>query len=569
MHDDSQNQYPNLRQLIGESFNHNELVVMCFDLSVSERRLRRDTDELLIVDLIQACADAGRLSDLIAYCRNKRPHLAWPNANDVAIPASFDPDGPQFPLIHIPPANPTFTGRTDLLDAIQAEFQNQQSAIAITQAIAGLGGVGKTQLALAYAHSHRDSYDLIWWLNAENEPALAEALVALGRALALPVDPMDRPSALRAVLTWISSTDKRWLLVYDNVDSLTPRALRPLLPSGLGHLLITSRNPNWRSMATVLDVKVFTPDEAVTFLHNRLGIVHSSAADASWAALAGELDYLPLALEHAAAYMEARGKTASEYLALFQQRRQSLWARIEPPDAYHATITTTWDMGFAHAEQTPGAAGLLSLCCFLAPDNIPLATLQARADEMWLDDALTALMRYSLLTKQDGMITIHRLVQAVVRDQIGEELEKEWVKTAVEFMNRVFPFKHDDLSTWALSSDLLPHMLAVADSAIKNNLFNMDTAYLCNQIGVFFNIKGEYRSSFIYLERALSIHEQVLGSDHPTIASSLNNLGDLLQTMGQLAEARPYYERGLAIREQVLGSDHSNTADSLNIYSLE
>jgi hypothetical protein len=167
--------------------------------------------------------------------------------------------------------------------------------------------------------------------------------------------------------------------------------------------------------------------------------------------LAQELGYLPLALEQAAAYIDQNQASAADYLRLFQTRRRELWANTEPPDDYHATIATTWDIGFAEARQTPGAADLLHLCCFLAPAEIPLDLLVDHAetlpdelaailaDPLARNAALTALERYALLTRSDGLLTIHRLVQTVARDQLEEEEAKAWVEAAVSLLGNGCP----------------------------------------------------------------------------------------------------------------------------------
>ena len=343
---------------------------------------------------------------------------------------------PKFPMSNLPPYNPNFVGREELLTTIHDTFQQGDGSVAITQAIAGLGGVGKTQLARAYAHRHKADYDLIWQLSADEPAALDEALRQLGTVLHLPIQTADAPTARQMVLGWLNGRHQRWLLLYDNADKLPARDLQPYLPSGGGHVLITSRQPNW-AKAQVLKVDVFAPAEAAAFWAQRMEDgdepVDSHIAT-SRETLAEALGYLPLALEHAAAYMTVRSKNAADYLALFQERREALWARTTPPDDYHATITTTWEMAFAHAKSTPGAADLLNLCCFFAPDDIPLSMIQTHVkelpdalaavvqDELMLGDALVALQTYSLLTQQNGMLAVHRMVQTVARDQMPLEL---------------------------------------------------------------------------------------------------------------------------------------------------
>ncbi|MFQ5400533.1 MAG: hypothetical protein ACE5E7_13165, partial [Anaerolineae bacterium] len=349
-----------------------------------------------------------------------------------------------FPLIHLPPANPNFTGREKELTAIENALHHDENTLAITQAITGLGGVGKTQLALAYAHAHRDDYALIWQLRADEAATLDGDLRQLGAALNLPLADKDAATARAMTLARLNGMDEKWLLIYDNADALAPRELRPYLPGGRGHRLITTRRARWQGAQT-LRLGVFSVDEAMDFWQRRLAqrFVKSAGFDKSWADLAAELGRLPLALEQAAAYMVARGKTASDYLRLYRQQRAALWDRQPPPEDYEKTVTTTWEMAFEYARQTPGAAALLNLCCFLAPEEIPLEVIITHAgalpedlaavlaDELARDDAVAALTTYSLMTQADGKLSLHRLVAAVARERMGAERATMWAEAAV------------------------------------------------------------------------------------------------------------------------------------------
>ena len=132
-------------------------------------------------------------------------------------------------------------------------------------------------------------------------------------------------------------------------------------------MLITSRNPDWGDLAQVVDVNVFTPAEAVAFFQERLGREGAEVQGSGSAReqLAEMLGYLPLALEQAAAYMVTREVTVADYVRLYQTRWRELMARAKRPDAYHATVMTTWQISFEQIEAVPGAAELLALCCFL------------------------------------------------------------------------------------------------------------------------------------------------------------------------------------------------------------
>ena len=452
---------------------------------------------------------------------------------------------PKFPLDNLPPPNPSFTGRLEQLAAIQKTFQSSSAAVAITQTIAGLGGVGKTQLALAYAHDQRDAYDLIWRLRANDPAVLDGELRLLGTKLGLPLPPDDAQAARTMVLSWLNGSEKRWLLIYDNADEITPRELRPCLPGGRGHVLITSRRPHW-SQAQTVRLGVFTAEEAAAFWPRRLvqsGKLNQSEAE-TLAELAAELGCLPLALEQAAAYMATRQKSAAAYLRLYRERRRELWARAEPPDDYHATITTTWQMAFDHLRQTPGAAALLNLCCFLDPDDIPLAAITKHAaalpeelaavlrDELARDDALAALQAYSLVTPADGALAIHRLAQAAARDRMPPETARAWAEAAVDLLEAAWPFDKHDLDTWPAGERLLPHLLAAIAAADQQNLATTDAASLNNKAGIYFHIvTADLAAARPYMERALAIFEARLGPDHPNTQTARRNLDRLLAEM--------------------------------------
>jgi tetratricopeptide (TPR) repeat protein len=334
----------------------------------------------------------------------------------------------------------------------------------------------------------------------------------------------------------------------------------------------------------VLSLDVFSVGEAAEFWNERLGPASTGSASTGSAAgelavraeLAEALGRLPLAMEHAAAYVAANRMDGAGYLGLYRARRQALWQRATPPDDYHATITTTWEIGFEKARETPGAADLLNLCCFLAPDDIPLGLLVEQAaalpeelaavlgDELDLNDALSALERYSLLGRADGMLGIHRLVQMVARDRMGEDRGRKWVEAAVDFLAKTYRFDPHVMTTWAACGQLMPHLAVVVELAAELDHLTVRAAYLNGSAGYYLQHFGDLVRARPYYERALAIREAVLGADHPDTALSLNNLGALLDSMGDYAGARPYYERALAIREAVLGADHPDTALSLN-----
>ncbi len=490
---------------------------------------------------------------------------------------------------NLPLFNPNFTGRQKQLADIATHFtpsslSPQHSPLIITQAISGIGGVGKTEIALAYAHTHSDQYDIIWQLQADNTLALDHSLRQLGMTLQLDVIDKDAPTLRSIVLSYLSRSKKDVLLLYDNADEIAPRDLRPYLPTAC-HLLITSRRDHsqWSGIARTVTLGTFTEAEAEGFWERRMGDgagVQGSGGDGEWGELAKELGYLPLAMEQAAAFMLQRKKSATAYLQQFTERRTALWAREKAPNNYHATVASTWQMGFDHAKKTNGAADLLNLCAFFAPEGIPLAMLQEQADSLpqplatvltdedQREDALVALSAYSLLTVADDKLSIHRLVQAVAREQMGAEEAQEWVQVAVKVFYEAYNFDPLDMDTWAQCGQLLPHVTTVANLAAELNVDSEQTASLNNSAGLYLQQYGEYAAARPFFERALTIKETKLGPDHPSTATSLNNLGELLRMTGKYEEALPFYERALVIFEKNLSPDDPNIAAPNNNLGL-
>jgi tetratricopeptide (TPR) repeat protein len=497
-------------------------------------------------------------------------HITYPGTKEPTVA-----EKPLGKINNIPhPHNPNFTGRVDLLEKLhQILAAGERAAFTQTSAITGLGGVGKTQLALEYSYSHADDYRVVWWVRSEEPATLAADYAGLASRLDLPEKgSQDQRVIVEAVRRWLEENGG-WLLVFDNAHE--PEDLNGYLPlTGKGDVIITSRNPNWGGTAKALPVDVFSRDESIDFLQSRTG--QKDGADA----LAGALGDLPLALEQAGAYIQETGVSLSAYLKLFQERQKELLSRGKP-DAYPDTVATTWDLSFQKAsEEVPASADLLNLCSFLAPDNIPKSLLSEGVeqlpdplastvtDDMALNDAIAALKRYPLLTVADDYLSVHRLVQAVARDRLSEKEQKRWAEAAVRLVNGAFPQKSQDVRTWDECSALLPHALAAAGHSEELEVAHESTGRLLNQTGLYLRGRAEFSEAKSVHERALEIGEKVYGPDHPNVAKTIKNLGGVLREMGDFDGARKCYERALKICDKALGSDHPNVAIIINSLSL-
>jgi tetratricopeptide (TPR) repeat protein len=472
-------------------------------------------------------------------------------------------------IFDAPPRNPNFTGRNDQLKTLRATLANTVTSEVVIQAVHGLGGVGKTQLTIEYAHRYAADYNLVWWIPAEQPVAISSRLGALARRLGLP-EQRDLEEQI-AVLFEELGRRQRWLLVYDNAEE--PHSLdgyRP--PAGAGHVLVTSRNPAWGAIATALHVDVLPRAEAAAFLRRRTDMDDQHAQR-----LAEAFGDLPLALEQAAAYLEATATPPAAYLDLLATRAPQLFALGAQPGSSEQTIASTWTVSLHRLrKEAPDAQDLLRLCAFLAPDELPRSLIEqhpealprrlARAvrDRLGLQQALGGLRRYSLAAVTNETISVHRLVQAVIRHELNEYQSREWAQAAVAMLLAGFPSKPEDVVAWPTIARLLAHVLAAADHAERLGVLPDITAQLLSGAGAYLWGRAEYIQGKTLIERSLAIAEAFLGRDHSVTATSLNHLGLMLAEQGDLDGARPRFERALAIRQARLGPYHPDTAASLS-----
>jgi hypothetical protein len=271
----------------------------------------------------------------------------------------------------------------------------------------------------------------------------------------------------------------------------------------------------------------------------RIGAQSEAMADA----VAEALGDLPLALEQAAAYVEATGISWADYLELFHQYRQNLLKEHQPL-AYDATVATTWEISFQQVKtEAPAAVDLLNVCAFLAPDDIPRQLLiegrdhlpetlaQALAQPLVVNKAIASLVRYSLIEATNETLSLHRLVQAVIRDRMPEAMEKTWAATVIKLMAEVFPHgkrKPDDVRFWPECKSLLPHVLTVADHAEKYGVELKKVAALFNQTGLYLKSRAQYHEAEPLYRRAIAILEKTLGPEHPHTKTARKNLEILL-----------------------------------------
>jgi len=442
--------------------------------------------------------------------------------------------------------NPSFAGREQLISGIRASLTAEDAAPA-TVAITGLGGVGKTQLAIEYAYQFRSDYDVVWWINAGSPADCAAGYAHLAAVLTLPGhDTADMTVIVEAVQKWLGH-NARWLLVFDGAEG--PEDIGPYLPrGGFGDVLITSRSPKWRRHATITVVDVFGVEEAAEFISVRTGQRDPGAA----AALAEALGGLPLALEQAAAYIDNTGLSLAEYLRLFQEHETRILQRGEVL-GYPGSVATTWKVSFQRVQEvSPAAADLLDLFAFLAADEIPLQAIvdgatalptklaRALTDPLELNETVAVLRDHSLVRagQEAESVSVHRLVQAVTRDQLDPSATRAWAEAAVRLMRQVFPSEGRDPGQWPAGARLLAHALAAAGHAQDLGVDQAATSSLLANVGVYLHARGELGAARSALERALALAREAYGPRDERLVDLGANLGLVQLDAGSPQQAR-------------------------------
>jgi tetratricopeptide (TPR) repeat protein len=468
---------------------------------------------------------------------------------------------------NIPPSNPNFFGREQYLENLHNLLTTGGQPAALTQAIKGLGGIGKTHTALKYADQYRDEYSAGFWAVADSPENLVFGFAEFARILDLPErNEKEISKAAAAAKRWFeakSESNAPWLLILDNVDDW--EAVKAWIPTTkTGHVLITTRLQFTGRFARDLDLPKMTADEGAEFLSKCGKIGHPTDLDLSAAkSIAREMDGLPLGLEQAAAYIEEASLSPGEYLELYRREGKKLRAR-PAASVDHETVTRTFTLAFEKLGLRAGE--IVRMASFLAPDAIPEDILaEGNQPDSEFRDAVANAARYSLIRRSPATrtIDIHRLVQDVAKDTMDAVSMRSCVERVAEYLAGSFP-EEIEFGTWSLCDRLVPHARVVAAELLRLSIESAGVALLLNQAGWYLDDRAQYKEAEPLYKRALDIREKVLGPDHPDTARSLNNLASLYSSQGQYKEAEPLNRRALKINEKALGPDHPDTATSLN-----
>jgi len=473
---------------------------------------------------------------------------------------------------NVPTRLATFTGRDDILTEMKTSLRTTK-AVAVVQVVAalhGLGGVGKTQLAIEYCYRNTSDYDVVWWVDAEQTALIAEKIAPLGQRLGLQSTgsvALDARSTLDAL-----RTRDRWLVVFDNAPSAAE--IRDWIPNGGGHVLITSRSPVWSSIGHKIAIDILARPESIALLRRRVPDLDNDLADL----LAEELGDLPLALEQAAGYLEQSNLPAATYLRRFRARRVEMLAAGEDL-AYRGSVDTAWSLTLAELETvSPAAAYLLRLCSWLAPEPIPLSLFAGQLDPFGIasaddpaariDDLVATALGFSMCRRHGDTIQLHRLVQAVIASRLSAAERAKHLSLLRRLLASAAPRDADDNRAWPRWSALGPHLLKVGvDLDMPDDPSGV--RYAVDRFCWHLYARGDYHSAQQLDTQLFESYRSAFGADHPATLSMANNLVVVTRALGGYDSALKLSLDTHARCVRVFGDDNRATLRATNDLAVD
>jgi cellulose biosynthesis protein BcsQ/tetratricopeptide (TPR) repeat protein len=480
-----------------------------------------------------------------------------------------------------PNRNARFTGRESDLQQLREHLREYSQAVVLPVTLQGLGGVGKTQVALEYVHRFKSDYDLVWWLDCDPPNFIDASLADLGARMQqefaiTPAATSHVEEAARQVLELLSQDDKagRWLLIFDNAEDV--EQVRPFMPASGGDVLITSRNPAWAEAGLrSLSVEVFTREESVLHLRQRVPSITVQEAGQ----VAEVLGDLPLAVATAGAWLAETGFTVSEYL-LELERQAPRALSVSEFTEYRQPVSKTWDVSLNRLQdKSAAAARLFQMCSVMAPRiALPLiySTAMARVLEP-LDPQLSEPMLIGTVVQEinklalikldhtAGRMHVHRLVQAVVQDRMS----LDGIASAQRDVHRILAAARpdgdvEDPATWARFRVIWPHL---ASSHAMTSLNESVRQLFIDRVRYLWQRHDLDRGSEIATEVRDCWEAMLAAGLEPTVAESLRrqllhlrfNLGNILRDQARFEDARDLDEAVLAEQRTFLGADHPHT----------
>ncbi|WP_420036718.1 FxSxx-COOH system tetratricopeptide repeat protein [Streptomyces sp. cg28] len=453
---------------------------------------------------------------------------------------------------NVPPKNPNFTGREILLEAVDEQLRQKETAAVLPHALHGMGGVGKSQIAIEYVYRHSAEYNVIWWVPSERESLILASLAELASFLGLDTGPQAN-TAVPAVQEALRSGKPydNWLLVFDNAEDID--AVRAYFPSGgPGKIIVTSRNRDWERVATPLSVDVFEREESIALLQRRSPDLATADADR----LADALGDLPLAIEQAGAWHAATGMPVTEHLELLAQRRVEI-LDLDPNPDYPVPVAAAWNLSLDRlAQEHPAARQLLEVCALMAPEPIPLSLLRGgrnvevspELDPVLRDPVLLAratreLSKFSLirLDHKRGTLQMHRLMQSVLANGLDEAAEAQVRRAVHQLLATAKPGEGASPELWPAYQALLPHVQA--SGAVRSS--DPWVRDLVQDVVFFLYYWGAHDTAMNMARQAWTVWQAQSGDDDIMVIRMAKLLAFMLGKFGSQEEALRLSEKAL------------------------
>jgi hypothetical protein len=477
----------------------------------------------------------------------------------------------------VPLRNPDFVGREELLDQLRVRLlePSDQATAVLPEALHGMGGVGKSQTVVEYIYRHAAEYDIVWWIPSEHPTTIRSSFVDLAKRLGIKASSAE--TAVPAVLEALRSGahNRRWILVFDNAEK--PDAVRTFLPTGLGHVVVTSRNAEWAGVARTVEVDLFTRDESKELLRRRGG---GNITDNDADRLAEALGDLPLAVEQAASWRAQTGMPVSEYVDLLEKNSAEL-LQAGATGEYELPVAAAWNVPLNRLKtDRRGALELLQVCAFFSPEPIsrslftgvrgapvPEGLAEAFGDPIKLNQAIREINRYSLakIDHSRNTIQLHRLVQAVLRDQLDHSQWENMRHSVHLMLVNGDPGDPENSANWPIYADLLPHAInsrAVdcQDSWVRTLVTNL-VRYLTSS--------GDYAGALSLADTAWEVWTNTLGEKHVDTLVMGRHRGNALRRVGRVQDAREFNNKVYQLMRESLGEDHEATIAMTDVLQIE
>lgn len=476
--------------------------------------------------------------------------------------------------------NPHFVGRKELLKSLHQRLRESYPRRYNHRiALHGLGGVGKTQTALAYIYAHKSFYEAIYWIHGATQASVLSAFQDLAKRTGQVISKSDSSpdEVAKIMISWLRGQEN-WLLIIDNLDDVS--AIKGYLPpaSATQHTIITTRNPNVCEIpAEGMEIGVLDPEDAIELLLVRANLrsnIDPEQIQMEASEIVKELGFLALAIEQASAYIREVSRDIFKFLPSYRADRKRHHKRIPKGNwQYSEGVATTWHLSFQQVkENNLRASTLLQLIAFLNPDGILLEFVEAGKDGLSkeleelledpdnLYDAVGELERFSLIRREDdkgdSRITIHRLVQAVIKDDMTESEYLSISQSVISLCDAAFP-DNCDKETRAQCRKFQDQVVETLSD--MKTMKSTELARVLAKVGKFLYDDGKYKQAEQLQEQTRDILTTLYSTEHPDTLDAMAALGETYQIQKRWEDARALHEKIVTIRKSIAGEKDRDT----------